>query len=554
MSNQQISNKDRWEVAHDGTLYVGKPANTSEINNEAMLKKLLSQNNWSCEIKEKKGCYYKVIIENEKLNLSKTLNIYFANIRKEDPRRNKEEKKIQLGANKDPRENTDYPTIILGMYVCNENDDIDKSIIVAWPLEQDKNYPDNPSLRVNMRKNIQQAKIYGINIDSTSGKRLVSFRPEFIFYYIENYEKLHANILVEDSTQYDNSIKNNIDKPYNRILFGAPGTGKSNILKMDSKLFNSNNYERVTFYPSYSYSQFVGTYKPKPISSSSTDITYEFVPGPFLRLLAKSYKNKIESKENSELQENYLLIIEEINRANVAAVFGDIFQLLDRKNGESEYSITTSEEMREYLAKTIGGEKSEYENIKIPDNLYIWATMNSADQGVFPMDTAFKRRWSFEYIDIDSGQNEIESNIVKLGNKKRPIKWNKLRTSINNKLISLNINEDKLLGPFFLNIDEQTSEEKFEIAFKNKVLMYLYEDVLRHKKGDFFKDNITTYSKLIKSYDEKGGDVFNFSLDYELVTDITGYNGDEQLFENNDKIHIAEDASNYHEQLETNEE
>lgn len=551
MSSKQISNEERWEVAHNGELYVGKPANTSKIKNKEILEKLLSQNDWSCKIEEKKGCYYKVIIENKKLNLSKNLNIYFANIRKEDPDRNKEEKKIQLGANKDPRENTDYPTIILGLYVCDENDDIDESIIVAWPLEHDKNYPQNPSLRVNMRENIQPAKIFGINIDSTSGKKLVSFRPEFIFYYIENHKRLHENILVENSIQYNNSIKNNIDKPYNRILFGAPGTGKSNILKIDSQLFNENNYERVTFHPSYSYSQFVGTYKPKPISPRSTDITYEFVPGPFLRLLAKAYKNK---KENRELQENYLLIIEEINRANVAGVFGDIFQLLDRKNGESEYSITTSEEMREYLVKTIGGSESEYENIKIPDNLYIWATMNSADQGVFPIDTAFKRRWSFEYIDINSGQDKIENNIVKLGNEKRLIKWNKLRTNINDKLISLNINEDKLLGPFFLNIDEQTDEEKFEKAFKNKVLMYLYEDVLRHKKGDFFKEDITTYSKLIELYDKTGGNIFDFPLDYETSINTASYNENEQLYEDNYKMNIAENESDYDEQLETNEE
>lgn len=314
-----------------------------------------------------------------------------------------------------------------------------------------------------------------------------------------------------------------IDYPHNRILFGAPGTGKSYTLKNNSnECFNKSNIERVTFHPNYSYSHFVGTYKPKPVTVGGTDITYEYVPGPFLRQLVEAMKSINKSKNEGINVENYLLIIEEINRANVAAVFGDIFQLLDRDSGESEYSITTSQDMRIFLADKLGGDEEEYKSIKLPSNFYIWATMNSADQGVFPMDTAFKRRWSFEYIDIDSGEENIEDIIIELGKNKDKIKWNNLRHKINDKLINLNINEDKLLGPFFLSIGELQNQYKFDRSFKSKLLMYLYEDVLRHKKGDFFKTNqigelnTSTYSKLVQSYDKFGGEIFDFELEYEI--------------------------------------
>ena len=119
--------------------------------------------------------------------------------------------------------------------------------------------------------------------------------------------------------------------PHNRIIFGAPGTGKSHLLEKDRKqYFDDAHYERVTFHPSYTYSQFVGAYKPVALKNteSKDDITYSFVPGPFCRTLAKAIQNP---------SENFLLVIEEINRANVAAVFGDVFQLLDRdESGKSE--------------------------------------------------------------------------------------------------------------------------------------------------------------------------------------------------------------------------
>jgi 5-methylcytosine-specific restriction endonuclease McrBC GTP-binding regulatory subunit McrB len=157
-----------------------------------------------------------------------------------------------------------------------------------------------------------------------------------------------------------------------------------------------------------------------PIQDSSDEkqIAYQYVPGPFMRIYAAAKQNP---------NNNYLLLIEEINRANVAAVFGDVFQLLDRNSdGESEYKVAASEDIKKYLAK-----KGIYEDeLSIPSNMYIWATMNSADQGVFPMDTAFKRRWEFEYIGIDDNEYKVKDYEIPI-NSNQKVNWNELRKAIN---------------------------------------------------------------------------------------------------------------------------
>lgn len=190
------------------------------------------------------------------------------------------------------------------------------------------------------------------------------------------------------------------DLPRNLILFGAPGTGKSHTLNKDVNNLVKNNdaeYERVTFHPDYSYANFVGTYKPVPTVDDNGNeiITYRYVPGPFIRVLTKALKN---ANNATEKDKPYILVIEEINRSNVAAVFGEVFQLLDRDdNNCSKYDIETSEDLKKHLAKELNCSMTAIEKLKIPNNMFIWATMNSADQGVFPMDTAFKRRWDFTY-------------------------------------------------------------------------------------------------------------------------------------------------------------
>lgn len=319
----------------------------------------------------------------------------------------------------------------------------------------------------------------------------------------------------------------------NRIIFGAPGTGKSYRLNKDREELlkdgNEKNYERVTFHPDYSYANFVGTYKPIPYQKEDGEegITYEYVPGPFMRIYVEALKNS-----RTDNIKPYLLIIEEINRANVAAVFGDVFQLLDRdENNVSEYPIEASEDMKKYLAKELGGTPNNYKKIYIPDNMFIWATMNSADQGVFPMDTAFKRRWEFSYLGIDEKEEGIENRYIILGNGefKRKVEWNKLRKAINNKLGSLKVNEDKLLGPYFLSSKAISVNEKgeidkavFEPIFKGKVLMYLFEDAAKQRRKSLFAlddDNIR-YSSICKEFDEKGVYVFDSDISKEFDKDI----------------------------------
>lgn len=427
---------------------------------------------------------------------------------------------------------------------------------------------------------------------------------------IKDAENMEINVDRNDRESFFNSFNkksSEIPYPHNRIIFGAPGTGKSFRLKKES---TENSFfseiTRVTFHPDYSYSQFVGTYKPTMIkadnkqedentrqiiqvlqnkTSSSQEkynilydkfkennltllpfllglytddafstrkkdgsataddnnaernhgkairsyvnlksendgeeISYKYITGPFLRTLV----NALKSNRLNETK-NYLLIIEEINRARVSAVFGDMFQLLDRNEyGESEYEIQTSEDMRNFLTEQLGGNKDDYQTIRLPNNFYIWATMNSADQGVFPMDTAFKRRWNFEYIGIDeneSGVSAYEIPISRIVNEKKIIKkvnWNKLRQAINKKLICLNVNEDKLLGPYFIGEKDLKSamqnQEDFINLFKSKVLMYLFEDAAKMKRN-FFNCDKYIYSEICKEFDKKGIEVFNFSDD-----------------------------------------
>lgn len=332
------------------------------------------------------------------------------------------------------------------------------------------------------------------NTEVAKGKRIYKAleRGEFGFKIINKYIQRESNY------------------PLNLIFFGAPGTGKSYELenKKNAILLHGGNYERVTFHPDYSYANFVGTYKPIPNGNS---VTYQFVPGPFIRTLVNAINNPDVSQ---------LLIIEEINRANVAAVFGDVFQLLDRKNGVSEYPVNPSEDLRDFLAlpKEKGGIGKRVNEIQIPSNMLIWATMNSADQGVFPMDTAFKRRWDFKYLGIDEGENDANikaalkgANYVKWhieGDELKPQNWYKVRKAINRRLMALGINEDKLIGPFFISLEKLNAED-FDGVFKDKVLMYLYEDAGKAKRNTLFAKSeqtgtTITYSEMIDLYDKEG--------------------------------------------------
>ncbi|MEH7551954.1 AAA family ATPase [Bacillus altitudinis] len=519
---------ERYEINSEGTIVIGQPVTLTRNEKKALIEEMFSINGWEYSLlNEVTSAHYIIQLKNDNLQIEKTIHLYHGNVRKEDPDRNREEKKIQLGTENDPRTNMDEG-IILGFYVYENKNTLENAVIVAWPIEPDKNYPANPSLRVNMKTDILLAKNLGFHVDSTTGKRLVMFRPEFIYHYIENYKKLHYPELdVENTENQQNDTNIKFETGYesekkfsrNRILFGAPGTGKSFTLnkEKDELLADGGEFERVTFHPDYSYANFVGTYKPVPCKDSDGKdaITYEYVPGPFMRTYVKALENSKTAEPKP-----FLLIVEEINRANVAAVFGDVFQLLDRDNSEvSEYPVQASEDIKKHLVDKLGGNLEDYAEIRIPDNMFIWATMNSADQGVFPMDTAFKRRWNFDYLGINHNEDDIKGNFVSMGSGvyHRAIEWNELRKTINNTLSSYKINEDKLLGPYFLsrkivvpNAGNEINANIFISAFKSKVLMYLFDDAAKQKRASLFDGcmDTTKYSSICEEFDKRGVEIF----------------------------------------------
>lgn len=280
-------------------------------------------------------------------------------------------------------------------------------------------------------------------------------------------------------------------KGYNKIIYGAPGAGKSTLV---SKIVGEN-YIRTVFHPETQYSDFIGCLKPHKNLSGS--ITYSFRKGPFIQILEKALLNS---------GTHYFLVIEELNRANTAAVFGEIFQLLDRDDkGNSEYPILIQDEdLYDALKEKLD---SEHEFIAkrqliIPNNLSIIATMNSSDQAVFPLDTAFKRRWIFEYLPIDFANcatGEVPIHHVDLPN----IEWKTLAQTINTILVQLKVVEDKLIGPWFIK-DSDLVEGQAEQTFIGKICSYLWDDALKYKnKDEIFRSDIHGYGQLYQRYSDR---------------------------------------------------
>lgn len=264
----------------------------------------------------------------------------------------------------------------------------------------------------------------------------------------------------------------------NKIYFGAPGTGKSYAIK--EQLIKNNvdgeHYARITFHPDFDYSSFIGGYKPYTDATEDNKIKYKFVPQIFIDLYVKAW-----SKPN----ESFYLVIEEINRGNCAEIFGDIFQLLDRN---PEYNIEPSTELKEYL-KTIEKE----ENVKLlfdgklqmPARLSILASMNTSDQSLYPMDSAFKRRWEWEYIAINT-ECEKSNFIIKITDTHK-YSWLEFLQQVNKKIYGVNKSEDKQIGNWFINATK-TSKVISKPTFINKVLFYLWNDVF--KDEIFHAENI----------------------------------------------------------------
>jgi hypothetical protein len=275
--------------------------------------------------------------------------------------------------------------------------------------------------------------------------------------------------------------------PHNKILFGPPGTGKSSKIKHDYA--SGHKQRRVTFHPDYEHASFVGSYKPK--TDSCGKIRYEFVPQEFIRAYTDAWNDP---------EHRYFLIIEEINRGACAQIFGDLFQSLDRDQyGFSEYEIDADTDLADHLtnffsqnataASRLSGQLQKrgcpadaFNKIILPNNLYLYATMNTSDQSLFPMDSAFKRRWDWEYIPIDyhpkdEDGEEVEFTII-LDNQER-YDWAEFITQANARIYQATQSEDKQLGFWFVKPKDGSTITESE--FKSKVLFYLWFDVFRNE-------------------------------------------------------------------------
>ncbi len=346
-----------------------------------------------------------------------------------------------------------------------------------------------------------------------------------------------------------------------QIYYGAPGTGKSKTIK---DLTFGESVIRTTFHPDSDYASFVGTYKPiteevdlrdcygkKVIDDDTKDvvkeerIAYKFIPQAFLEAYVKAWK-KLGSKKSGKSDKSYnrihpalldtpeiftknkaskkqFLIIEEINRGNCAQIFGDLFQLLDRNEyGFSDYPIVADKDMQKYLEKEFAGweitNKDEInrlygeanmvnlimkgERLVLPSNLYIWATMNTSDQSLFPIDSAFKRRWDWKYVSISEGRDKATNAplnwYINTGDKQYD--WWSFISKINELIGSLTNSEDKKLGYFFCKAKDGEIDADL---FVSKVIFYLWNDV--------FKD----YGFDDKDFQDEEGKILSFDRFYE---------------------------------------
>lgn len=312
-----------------------------------------------------------------------------------------------------------------------------------------------------------------------------------------------------------------IDQPLQLIYYGAPGTGKSFTI---DKATNENNSVRTTFHPDSDYASFVGAYKPTmapmPVhafvgttvhhaknsenkEAYEKKIVYKYVPQAFLKAYVEAWKRYSAGEDNP-----YYLVIEEINRGNCAQIFGDLFQLLDRNNtGCSSYAISADEDIAQFLREddkgfsklteeqrmSIGGFKLKKDSgveeeigpeilngskLLLPPNLRIWATMNTSDQSLFPIDSAFKRRWNWEYMPIEYDKEEW---YIRIG--KTLYLWGDFLEVINPSILEITGSVDKQMGYYFTKPDTLDCDGKKNIIsdkfFVNKVLFYLWSDVLK---------------------------------------------------------------------------
>lgn len=351
--------------------------------------------------------------------------------------------------------------------------------------------------------------------DKGKGEYVCAFKPEFLYFYLNNLDWLHGGI-VSDSTKDETEEidTNRLEGGRNVLLYGVPGSGKSHTIK-NTYCVDANGIERVVFHPDYTYGDFVGQIL--PITDADGKIRYKFTAGPFTRILREAYLKP---------GNKYCLIIEEINRGNAPAIFGDIFQLLDRdEKGNSTYDITNAD-----VADIVYGAESGMK-LSIPSNLFIFATMNTSDQNVFTLDTAFQRRWDMRMVE----NNVAESKIAKFNILDTDVTWETFNKRVNELILAKNVgmvsSEDKRLGAYFVTesdlhfyttedgLDQKEADDKNH-NFPEKVLKYLWDDAFKFVRDEVFKEEFDSLEKLIKAFETKNGnsrfdifldDIFNLS-------------------------------------------
>nr|WP_074906645.1 AAA family ATPase [Nitrosomonas communis] len=283
--------------------------------------------------------------------------------------------------------------------------------------------------------------------------KVASLKKEYLDHTIEC---LSSQIPDEEQIKSKKSDSTpSVTHAVNRIYYGAPGTGKS--FAIDREINHERSF-RIVFHADTQYTDFIGCLKPVV---EEEGLSYAFRPGPFTNALLEAIQNN---------GKHFWLVIEEINRAPAAAVFGEIFQLLDRTDtGESRYGITPSDpELVKYMERELGAKMGSFQ-IKIPSNLSILATMNSSDQAVMPMDTAFKRRWEFRYIPLNFDVCANGSFNLHQSGTSYTVSWKDFALTINKILSDLGIPEDRHLGPFFLNDRELAGDEPSSKALTGKL-------------------------------------------------------------------------------------
>lgn len=340
------------------------------------------------------------------------------------------------------------------------------------------------------------------------------------------YDFIHLDVDAKDKRVFfeffgkikDNTFLTSKEKfPLQQIFYGAPGTGKSHSIEDKT---NGKSKIRTTFHPDSDYSTFVGCYKPFK-ANGSPSITYEFVPQAFVKAYVEAWK-----KYKEPISREVFLVIEEINRGNCAQIFGDLFQLLDRdNNGFSKYRIDADSDLQRYLQKAFDGItfEDQFADIKsgeklcLPNNLHIWATMNTSDQSLFPMDSAFKRRWEWEYVPVN--HEDAKRFHVFIGGKS--YNWDDFIKAVNKKVFDATQSADKQLGNRFCKsdglINSGESDEKkqeymiFSNQFVSKVMFYLWEEVCK----DAPEDEQINFMRLKEKITSTSSEYFTFQELYE---------------------------------------